>query len=84
MKFLQEFTKQVKEEYESKLRFFNLRIEFEQDFFDMGDHVLYVNTMPTVLPKLLRKRLVKKMEENLKAFLTENGCKVDSVKFVGD
>jgi hypothetical protein len=43
-----------------------------------------MNTIPTPFVPFLRMRVLRKMEENLKGFLVESGCKVDSVKFIGD
>jgi hypothetical protein len=90
LKFLDNFIFETKQEYEKQSgklssRMVGLsRLAFEQGAFDKGDYILYMNTMPTVAVPILKGKVIKSMEENLKGFLTSFGCKVDSVKYAGD
>jgi len=92
--FLDEFIELAKEEYDAqvgKLKSTPLpfgiqvpNLPFEMGYVEEGDAVVFYNTLsfPFAL-KLIKKRIVKKMEENLRGFFDAKGVKVE-VKFVGD
>jgi hypothetical protein len=91
-KFLDEFISLAKEEYERQMKRdvalpFGLsvpKIPLEMGYLERSDCLVFYNTFtfPSVL-KLLRKRIVKKMEENLRGFFSAKGLEAE-VKYLGD
>jgi len=92
--FLDEFINLAEEEYEVQMKKakempmpFGIQVPnmpLQMGYIEEADCIVFYNTFsfPRVL-RLIRGKIVKKMEENLKGFFAAKGLKVE-IKFLGD